>query len=240
MADIQYIDSKYYEAVPARSISEQVAVAARNRIYADFLRICRPGPDDTILDVGVSDVANDAANMLEQRYPYRQKLTAVGLGHPEKFREACPDIEYRQVVPNQKLPFDDKSFDIAVSNAVLEHVGSHENQLFFVRELCRVANRVFLTVPHKYFPVEHHTAIPLLHFWKGTFGPACRLLNRAVWSDEQNLILMTRSRLALLARSLGTATIGYTGIRLGPFSSNLFLHLHGLPVERNIGGGQGS
>ncbi|MGB8578054.1 MAG: hypothetical protein WCD56_16010 [Pseudolabrys sp.] len=28
---------------------------------------------------------------------------------------------------------------MATSNAVLEHVGSLENQLFFVHELCRVA-----------------------------------------------------------------------------------------------------
>ena len=38
-----------------------------------------------------------------------------------------------------------------------------------MRELCRVAGRVFISVPNRYFPVEHHTAIPLLHFWDKGF-----------------------------------------------------------------------
>ena len=70
------------------------------------------------------------------------------------------------------MPFADKAFDIAVSNAVLEHVGAEQHQAAFVRELSRVARRVFISVPNRYFPVEHHTAIPLLHFWKRGFERA--------------------------------------------------------------------
>ena len=62
------------------------------------------------------------------------------------------------------MPFDDDTFDIATSNAVLEHVGSLENQLFFVHELCRVARRVFIVVPNRFFPIEHHTALPIVHY----------------------------------------------------------------------------
>ena len=85
----------------------------------------------------------------------------------------------------------------------------------------RVARKVFVTVPNRYFPVEHHTAIPVLHFWDATFAPACRWLGKDEWADEKNLILMTRERLASLAPA--GAMIGYTGLRLGPFSSNLIL-----------------
>ena len=126
-----------------------------------------------------------------------------------------------------QLPFDDGSFDIATANAVLEHVSSFENQSLFVRELCRVAQRVFISVPNQFFPIEHHTALPLAHYQNATFKLACRITNKAEWADEKNLIFITRKRLWRLAAPIGRSTaVGYTGLLLGPFSSNLYLAFH--------------
>ncbi len=50
------------------------------------------------------------------------------------------------------------------SNAVLEHVGTRDDQLLFLREVRRVGRRVFLTTPNRHFPVEVHTRTPLLHW----------------------------------------------------------------------------
>jgi hypothetical protein len=218
-------DARYYDAIPPRSLGERLAIMARDRIYDDFIRYCRPAPDDSILDIGVSDVINDAANVLERKYPHPDRITAAGLGGGEAFRAAFPRVTYVRIEPNQPLPFADRAFSIATSNAVLEHVGSESNQARFLGELLRVAHKVFVSVPHRYFPVEHHTAIPLLHFWDPSFAWACRLLNKAEWADERNLILMSRRRLAALAPAGRASTIGYTGLMLGPLSSNLFLFI---------------
>jgi hypothetical protein len=224
-----YVDEKYYQAVAPQSLSERLMVLARDRIYADFLRCCRPTAADTILDVGVSDVVNDAANMLERKYPHPERVTAAGLGTADDFRKAFPAVTYRQIAPNQPLPFADKAFAIATSNAVLEHVGSARNQAFFVAELARVAEKVFISVPHRYFPVEHHTAIPFLHFCDGSFAAACRWFGKSEWADEANLILMSRQRLHAAVPAGMPAAISWTGIPLGPFSSNLFLFIDGRP-----------
>ena len=217
------VDGKYYQVVAPRSLSERLVIAARDRIYADFMRRCSPTPDDTILDVGVSDVVNDAANVLERAYPYPERITAAGIGAGAEFRTAYPKIAYRQIEANQRLPFADKSFAIASANAVLEHVGSRPHQELFVRELTRVARKVFISVPHRYFPVEHHTAIPLLHFRDSSFRLACSMLGKSEWTKEENLILMSKQRLFALAAGLDNSEVGYTGLRLGPFSSNLYL-----------------
>jgi hypothetical protein len=219
------VDARYYEAAPPRSLGERLTAAARDRIYTDFLRLCEPGPGTTILDIGVSDVVNDAANVLERRYPYPNRLTAVGLGTAEAFRAAYPRIAYRQIAADCQLPFADGSFDIATSNAVLEHVGSTDNQRLMLTEMLRVAHTVFLTVPHRYFPVEHHTAIPFLHYSDRTFALACCYVGKAAWAEAHNLILMSRGRLSDLVPPDCRARIGYTGLRLGLMSSNLFLHI---------------
>jgi hypothetical protein len=222
------IDDKYYQVVKPAGLAERLLIAAREKIYADFLEHMQPAPDSRIADVGISDVVSDGANVLERNYPHLGNVTACGLGSAENFQRAFPAVHYRQIQPNAPLPFADNTFDIATANAVLEHVGSVENQRAFVGELTRIARRVFISVPHRYFPVEHHTAIPLLHFSDQTFKAACALLSKSSWAEETHLILMTRAKLARLASEAAPdaeATIGTTGLNLGPFSSNLYLAL---------------
>ncbi len=125
------------------------------------------------------------------------------------------------------MPFVDEAFDIAVSNAVLEHVGSRAAQVGFVRELRRVARKAFITVPNRYFPVEHHTGLPFVHFRDATFARfrACNLTGKNKWATSTELILMSKSNLRSFAPDGSKPTIGYTGLLLGPFSSNLYLSL---------------
>ncbi|MGC2827615.1 MAG: methyltransferase domain-containing protein [Pseudolabrys sp.] len=158
----EILDHKYYRVVPVNGVAEKLLITARDRIFRDFIKCMRPTPLDRIVDVGVSDVINDGANVLERTYPYQRNITACGLGEGRGFQTAFPDVDYvRLLKPNARLPFDDNGFDIAVSNAVLEHVGSFENQAFFVSELCRIAQRVFLSVPNRFFSdrAPHRPAI---------------------------------------------------------------------------------
>ncbi|NDV87920.1 methyltransferase domain-containing protein [Aurantimonas aggregata] len=216
------IDKEYYEVIANRSIAEKLLVRARNKMHADFLRLVRPSAETTILDVGVSDVQVKGANWLESVYAYPAKISACGLGKGGAFKAAFPEINYTTIVPNERLPYPDSAFDVVTANAVLEHVGSVANQRAFVAELSRVGRLVFLTVPHRYFPIEHHTSIPFLHFFDRSFALACTIAGKERWLKPENLIMMSRAHLRSLAPA--NSTIGYTGIGLGPFSSNLFLY----------------
>jgi SAM-dependent methyltransferase len=225
------VDGRYYEVATPGSVSEKLTAIARDRIYADFLRLCAPKPQDQILDVGVSDVLGDAANVLERRYALPDQVTAVGLGTGEDFKRSFPLIRYEQINANQRLPFKDGSFDVVTANAVLEHVGSAQNQKFLISEMLRVGGRVFVVVPHRYFPIEHHTAIPFLHWTDVSFRLACRMIRKEKWASQENLILMTRERLKDAFPQPGSAKIGMTGIMLGPWSSNLYLFAEGIPRQ---------
>ena len=201
------IDQQYYEVAKPGSVAEAVLKKARARIYADFIRRTAPDATSTILDVGVSDVHTDGANWLEVQYPHKAKLSACGLGEALEFRTTFPDVSYTKIAPNKPLPFADDQFNIATSNAVLEHVGSRANQAQFVNELVRVARRIFISVPHRYFPVEHHTGIPGLHYFDWSFRAVCRALGKSKWTEPENLILMTRTSLQRLARKAALSAI---------------------------------
>jgi len=217
------VDGKYYEVVKTGGLAAWLARLARERMHADFMRLCAPGPETTILDVGVSDVMRDEANMLERLHPFPEAITAVGLGEARAFQDAFPKVRYQRIEAGAPLPFADNAFDVSVSNAVLEHVGSAAAQRRFLAELLRVGRRSFVTVPHRFFPVEHHTGIPFAHWSDRAFPPVCRALGKAEWGEATNLILMSRARLASCCPAGRPAQIATTGLRLGWFSSNLYL-----------------
>jgi ubiquinone/menaquinone biosynthesis C-methylase UbiE len=62
------------------------------------------------------------------------------------------------------LPFADKSFDLAFSNSVIEHVGTEENQFQFAAEMARVGKRIYCQTPSRLFPVDPHLTTPFLHW----------------------------------------------------------------------------
>src|SRR5258708_5305731 len=63
-----------------------------------------------------------------------------------------------------ELPFSDKSFDLAFSNSVIEHVGSEENQFIFAREMMRVGKRICCQTPCRLFPIDPHLGAFFLHW----------------------------------------------------------------------------
>ena len=61
-------------------------------------------------------------NFFEARYPWPERITALGLQDGEGFRARYPGIRYVQG-DACALPFGDGEFDVVFSNAVIEHVG---------------------------------------------------------------------------------------------------------------------
>ncbi len=73
----------------------------------------------------------------------------------------------------QTLPFPDGSFDVVVSNHVIEHVGDRAAQQRHVAEIVRVlcsGGRVYVAVPHRWQLVENHYRLPLLGWVRGALA----------------------------------------------------------------------
>jgi hypothetical protein len=174
----------------------------RKRKLALFLEELQPGPETTIVDVGVGDTGFDTEpgvalshNFFEAMYPWPERITAVSDVPLPNFAEEFPEIA-PVTASGTNLPFADDSFDIAFSNAVLEHVGGREDQRRFVHELCRVAPRVFVSTPNRRFPLEVHTLVPFLHWLpRGARDRAFAALRRDAWSGVE--LLNRRELLAL-------------------------------------------
>ncbi|HUW26071.1 MAG TPA: class I SAM-dependent methyltransferase [Gallionella sp.] len=151
-----------------------------------------------ILDVGFSDNEYSVTdNYLEKHYSYPEKLTALGVENPINFSKRYPKVN-AVVYAGGKFPFADKQFDICWSNAVIEHVGSKEAQVLFIKEMNRVAKQVFFTTPNRYFPVETHTRVPLLHYLPKTWFDIFLKVIGKEWASGSYMYLLADGDLRCL------------------------------------------
>ncbi len=195
-----------------------VALAARASLWNRrrklrlFLEALRPGPGTRVVDVGVGDTGFSTEpgvarshNFFEAMYPWPQRITAVSDVPLPHFAREFPSVRC-VTASGTELPFEDDSFDIAFSNAVLEHVGGREEQRRFVHELCRVAPRVFVSTPNRWFPVEVHTLVPLVHWLpRGARERVFAALRRDAWRGVE--LLSRRDLLELFPANASTRIV---------------------------------
>jgi hypothetical protein len=64
----------------------------------------------------------------------------------------------------RNMPFADGEFDVVFSNSVIEHLGVHDAQVAFAREICRVGKDYWVQTPDPRFFVEPHYLTPFIHW----------------------------------------------------------------------------
>ena len=184
------------------SFVDKMSRANRERKWKLFLRIVDPEPGHSILDVGFAEIEYSAVdNYLERSYPYPEKITALGIVDSKEFQKRYPKV--KTVIYDGKIfPFPDKSFDVCWSNAVLEHVGTREDQVHFLREIARVSDIAFITTPNRLFPMEVHTRTLMLHLLpKRVFDAYLRRIGKRWATGKYMNLLSGRQLKQLLSRA---------------------------------------
>jgi hypothetical protein len=196
-----------------RRAASRVSMRSRKRKLQLFLELFEPGPETTVVDVGVTDApfgGGSTDNFFEARYPWPEQITGVGHTELDRFASAFPSVRAVRA-DGRDLPFADGAFDLGFSNAVVEHVGGgRDGQRRFVHELCRVARRVFVTTPNRFFPLEVHTLLPFVHWLPA--GARERLIP----FDDVLDLLGPKELAALFPYSVRVINTGMTLIAVGP------------------------
>ncbi|HEY6254943.1 MAG TPA: methyltransferase domain-containing protein [Xanthobacteraceae bacterium] len=207
------------------SLAMRVSTMVRRDMFHMFMSELQPTANDLVLDAGVtSDQSLENSNYFEALYPHRQQIVAAGLQDAAFLETLYPGVRYLRANVLE-LPFADQSFDLVHSSAVLEHVGSLTNQARMISECLRVARRgVCLTTPNRWFPIEFHTQLPLVHWLPKTAArPIFRLLGFAELAQERNLNLMTASELKTITTGLAGFHFRIATASLLGWTSNLIL-----------------
>lgn len=215
------IDYYDYEN-PITKVRTFFALRAREKMYRQFEAVCHPTSEDEVLDLGVTpDIKLADSNFFEKIYPYKDRLTVASIEDCSFLVEEYGLKAFVKNCPKESLPFMDKQFDILFCSAVLEHVGNKEDQHFFLEECLRVARKIFITTPNRYFPLEMHTFLPFLHWlpWP-IFQKIVRTVKGDFWADINNLNLVSAKE---FSGGYWGEKISVSGIRTMGMKSNLII-----------------
>ena len=185
-------------------IQAHISYGARHRMFQIWKRYAGEIRGKSILDVGTTpDLERQDSNCM---IPWFQNEGVnVFLYSPEDISGLASIFPGTTILSTngfgQPIRASDQSFDWATASAVLEHVGSSDDQVNFIRECARVSDGLFLTTPNRGHWLEFHTKLPLLHWLpRATHRRILRGLGKRNWALESHLRLVGHSELGALAR----------------------------------------
>jgi Methyltransferase domain len=126
----------------------------RRRRMLRFARECSISAETWILDIGGTP---DCWDLL----PIRPRVILL---NTPRAKADLSGAEGWVAGDGRALPFRDRSFDLVFSNSVIEHVGDAGSQRAFAREAARVGRAYWVQTPNRWFPVEQHLFMPLIHW----------------------------------------------------------------------------
>lgn len=189
----------------------------RQQLIDCFMQTMQPHESDRVLDLGVAGLPEPLENIFEHYYPFSHRIVAVGTEDCSFLEQQYLGLRFVRVRSGERLPFVDDEFDIGFSNATIEHVGSRAHQAAFMQELSRVARRVFVATPNRWFPVELHVRLPFVHWLPPRlFRTLISKLGLEFYAKEENLNLLSANDLLRLVPP---------GCRVIAFKRNYFMGL---------------
>lgn len=129
------------------SLSNQL----RNRRFAVFSSLV----DRLNSPIEIIDVGGTKDYWIKRGWHLRGdvKITVVNIGVDES---VFGNVAIRNGNALDLSEFADKSFDVAYSNSVIEHLSSLENQRLMASEIQRIAECFWVQTPNFWFPIEPH------------------------------------------------------------------------------------
>lgn len=113
------------------------------------------------------------------------------------------DGYHYKTVPGVELPFADASFDVVITNHVIEHVGDDVAQQLHLAEIRRVMKPDgvgYLAVPNRWMLVEPHYRLMFLSWWPRAWRtPYLRLMRKGRFYDCEPLEMRRLERMLTAA-----------------------------------------
>ena len=238
MKKSQKIDNwdKFFQKYNKNNIALFFSNKARSNIIKLLIKLMfykNNNKKDKILDFGVSSSENSDSNpfvkyFIKKKY---KSLHGCGLDDELEVKSKLKGLKYKRIKPNTKLPYKDNYFSISISHAVFEHLGNFEKKKFYLSELLRISKKVFITVPNRYFPIEHHSNSPLLGYLPSKLiYKILVFLNYNIFKSEKTLTFNSVNDFNLIIKKLRITnnfnySINYTGLLMGKFSSHFYVYI---------------
>lgn len=198
---------------------------AREKFFNHFKNLTEYNNDQSLLDIGTTPSLDSEQNVILEKTKNNKNITCLSDQDCNILEKKYPNINKFIIGNGINTNLKDMSFDIVHSNATLEHVGSYDNQIAFVKEAWRLSkNYVFIQTPNRFYPIDFHTNLPLIHWLpKKIHRKILKFIGLNFYSTEENLNLLSESNLIDICKELEIKNFKIIKHRLLFMTSNLIL-----------------
>jgi hypothetical protein len=150
----------------------------------------------SILDVGTtSDESLSSSNIILEIPAPGKRVTSLSDQAVDANWKSISYINEYILGDITQVEFSASGYDLVICSAVLEHCGSKERQVQAIKNLLGAADKyLLLTVPNRWYPIELHSKLPLIHYLPKNL---CRFLYRLFGfkelASESNLNYISHS-----------------------------------------------
>ncbi len=204
---------------------KKITLNARNEFFNLFLLNNNYSIDKSIIDIGTTPSIDSEQNFFLESVKDNPNITCLSNQDCRILQKKFKNIKKVIIGDARNTLLEDNSFDIVHSNATIEHVGSFENQVSFVREMLRISKEsVFIQTPNRLYPLEFHTILPFIHWLpKKIHRKILKFFKLNFYSREENLNLLTIKELEKICKKLNIKKYKILKHKLLFLTSNLIL-----------------
>jgi len=96
------------------------------------------------------------------------------------------------LIKDEKLPFKDNTFDVVISNQVIEHVNDQDDHIKEIYRVLKDDGVCYLATPNKCWPIEPHYYLPFLGVLPNNLA---NFYLRIFWNKDYDVKLLTYNKL---------------------------------------------
>ena len=152
----------------------------------------------TVLDVGsTKDRLNESSNYFARQLSESSSVTLFSDQQIDPQHDIDFSVAGVLVGDASRIGPETGTYDLVLSSATIEHVGTVDDQRRMIACCIRAARRyVIITTPNRWHPLEFHTRLPVLHWLPRRWH---RRILKAIgfdfFAEENNLNLLDRREL---------------------------------------------
>ncbi len=208
-----------------QKIYKKLIIRSRNKFFAYFLDNTGYTDEKSVIDVGTTPSLDDEENIFLINTKNNQNITCLSNQDCKILFQKFNNIKDFLIEDGKNTNLKDNSFDIVHTNATIEHIGSYDNQISFVKEMIRISRKyIFIQTPNRFYPIDFHTILPIIHWFpKNIHRKLLKFFNLNFYSYEENLNLLSKKDLKNICKLLKLKNFKIIEHKLFFLTSNLIL-----------------
>jgi hypothetical protein len=199
----------FYRNHPLANIQAQASLKTRRKMYQWLVNKLGKVQNLKVLDHGSTPDTDRLDSNCFVKW-FIEDGAETYAASPEIIDHLPQFIPKLKVIKWDLLDQSEIDFDLIMSSAVIEHVGTSRQQFLYIQKLLHYSRSVCLTTPNRYHWLEFHTKIPFLHWLpKKIHRTLLKILEFQFWAKEENLNLLSEKDIISLLDQLKRSGLNF-------------------------------